>query len=84
MDIETAKTLKPGMRVRVTAIPAPGTTLFDGWSFSVGDEAELLELDSTDRWYAEFDDGYVWFLELRNGVDFEVLDGEVETTRTGA
>jgi hypothetical protein len=74
MDIETAKTLQPGMRVRVTAIPADGTTPFDGWSFSVGDEAELLELDSTDRWYAEFDDGYVWFLELRHGVDFEVLD----------
>jgi hypothetical protein len=79
MDIETAKTLKPGMRVRVTAIPAPGTTPFDGWFFKPGEEAVLLELDSTDEyadWYAKFDNGCNWFLELRHGVDYEVLDGE--------
>jgi len=87
MDIETAKTLRPGMRVRVTAIPADGTTPFDGWFFSVGEEATLLELDDSDEfgdWYAEFDNGCDWYLELRHGVDFEVLDGEAETTRTGA
>jgi hypothetical protein len=77
MNIETAKTLKPGMRIRVTATPAPGTTPFDGWFFSVGDEATLLELDSTDGegdWYAKFDGGERWFLELGFGVDYEVID----------
>jgi hypothetical protein len=77
MDTETAKTLKPGMRIRVTAIPAPGTTPFDGWFFKVGDEAELLQLDTTDGecdWYALFDGGCEWVLELRHGVDYEVID----------
>jgi hypothetical protein len=79
MDIETAKTLQPGMRVRVTAIPAPGTTPFDGWFYLVGEEATLLQLDDSDEyadWYAKFDDGECWYLELRHGVDYEVLDGE--------
>lgn len=74
MDIETIKTLEPGMRIRVTATPAYI------WFFDVGEEATLLELeldDSDDEfggWYAEFDDGREWFLELRHGVDFEVID----------
>jgi hypothetical protein len=83
VDIETAKTLKPGMRVRVTAVPTETHTAFgitlDGWFFKVGDEAELLQLDTTDGecdWWARFDDGTNWFLELGFGVDYEVLDGE--------
>jgi len=80
MDIETAKTLRPGMRVRVTAVPS-------GWFFKVGDEATLLQLDTTDDdgdWYAKFDDGDSWYIKLAFGIDFEVLDGEAGTTRTGA
>jgi hypothetical protein len=91
MDIETAKTLQPGMRVRITAVPNHAKMPFgrdlNHWFFKVGDEATLLQLDTTDEfadWYAKFDDdGKSWWLELRFGVDFEVLDGEVETTRTG-
>jgi hypothetical protein len=70
MDIKTAKTLKPGMRVRVTAA---GTFSFT----SPGEEATLLWLDESDEfgdWYAEFDSGNTWFLEIHNGTDYEVIE----------
>lgn len=90
MDVETSKTLRPGMRVRITAVPNRAKMPFgcdlNHWFFKVGDEATLLQLDTDDDngdWYAKFYGGQSWYIELAFGVDFEVLDGEVETTRTG-
>jgi hypothetical protein len=73
MNIETAKTLKPGTRVRITKTRSD-------WFFNVGDEATLTKLDPTDGecdWWAKFDDGTNWFLELRYGVDYEVIDNDI-------
>jgi len=70
MDIETAKTLKPGTRVRITKTRS---TCF----FSVGDEATLTKLDTSDDdgdWHAKFDSGINYYIELRYGVDYEVID----------
>jgi len=77
MDVETAKTLQPGMRVRITKVQNETATSCDRWFFKVGDEAELLQLDTTDDdgdWYAKFSDGRKWFIELAFGVDYEVID----------
>jgi hypothetical protein len=70
MDIETAKTLKPGTRVRITKTKP-------GWFFSVGDEATLTKLDTSDDdgdWHAKFDNGKDLFIKLGFGVDYEVID----------
>jgi hypothetical protein len=76
MDIETAKALKPGTRVRITKTRP-------GWFFNVGDEATLTKLDTRDDdgdWLAKFDSGINYYVELGFGVDYEVIDSNDVTS----
>ena len=78
-----SKQLKPGMRIRVTAIKGGPidsaickVTFGSDWYFPIPSEATLLRLDTSDDngdWYARFDDGLEYYVEPAL-VEFEVVE----------